>query len=236
MQKRRGAAEEKTRPSDRHRVRKGIQSLILSGKAASGSKLVQMDLARRYGVTQNVVREALLELQSCGLVEARDNRGVFVGELTPRKFLEYLDVRAALEGLVASLCCEYITRAEIRRLKETAEAIRKAGKENRIEDDIALDKEFHHSLLQVSKNGILAQIIETYWPLARILSAQAEPDTTFREHMAIIHAIEKGSPQDAEQRMRDHIINSKHLIEERIKDGSFEPLWLKPKKLKEKDS
>jgi DNA-binding GntR family transcriptional regulator len=179
------------------------------------------------------VREALLELQSCGLVEARDNRGIFVGELTPRKFLEYLDVRAVLEGLAASLCCEHMSRAEIRELKETAEAIRKAGKENRIEDDIALDRVFITACCRFQERYLPKSL--RLWP-GEDTSAQAEPDTTFREHMAIIHAIEKGNPQDAEQRMRDHIVNSKHLIEERIKDGSFEPLWLKPKRLKEKNS
>lgn len=215
------------RPSDRHRVRQEIQSLILSGKVKPGSKLLQVELAKRFGVTQNVVREALLELQFTGLVEAHDNKGIFVGNLTPHKFLEYLDVRAVLEGLVASLCCEYISRAEARELRNMVAEIKKAAQENRLDDDAALDKKFHQRLLTISRNTVVAQITEAYWPVMKIFSAQTDPNTVFQEHMGILDAIEQDQRPEAENRMRQHIMNSKRLIEQRIRDNQFEPQWLK---------
>jgi DNA-binding GntR family transcriptional regulator len=217
------------RPSDRHRVRQEIQSLILSGDVKPGSKLLQVELAKRFGVTQNVVREALLELQFSGLVEARDNKGIFVGNLTPHKFLEYLDVRAALEGLVASLCCDHISRAEVRELKDIAAEIKIAARENRVDDDVALDKKFHQTLLKIAQNTVITQIIEAYWPLMKIFSAKIDPNIVFQEHMAILDAMEQGQRSQAESRMREHILNSKRLIEQRIRDNQFEPQWLKEK-------
>ena len=69
----------------RHRVRDGIQRLILSGEYQPGQRLVQQELAGRFGVAQSVVRESLLELQFCGLVEAVDNLGMFVSGLGRRR-------------------------------------------------------------------------------------------------------------------------------------------------------
>ena len=77
----------------RHEIRDSLQRMILDGEQQAGSKLVQQQLAKRFGVAQGVVREALLELQAYGLVETVDNRGVFVSELSGQKLLDAFDVR-----------------------------------------------------------------------------------------------------------------------------------------------
>ena len=105
----------------RHRVRDGIQQLILSGEYRPGQRLVQQELAARFGVAQSVVRESLLELQFCGLVEAVDNLGMFVSGLGARTLVEAYEIREMLEGLAARLCCEHASRADLRELHELAE-------------------------------------------------------------------------------------------------------------------
>lgn len=77
----------------RHRVRDGIQHLILSGKYRAGQRLVQQELAARFGVAQSVVRESLLELQFCGLVRAVDNLGMLVSGLDAASALQAYEIR-----------------------------------------------------------------------------------------------------------------------------------------------
>src|SRR5437667_6189130 len=94
----------------RHQVRDTLQRMILAGERPPGTKLVQQQLARSFGVAQGVVREALLELQAFGLVESIDNRGVYVSELSVKRLLDSFDVREIHEGLAARLCCEHLNR------------------------------------------------------------------------------------------------------------------------------
>ena len=89
----------------RHEVRDGVQRLIVNGRQKPGSKLVQQKLAKQFGVAQGVIREALLELQVCGLVEAIDNRGMFVSPIDAQKLLDAFEIREVHEGLAARLCC-----------------------------------------------------------------------------------------------------------------------------------
>ncbi len=63
--------------SARHRVRQGVEEMILRGGFQSGSKLKQLSLAKQFGVGQGIVREALIELQGMGLVESVNNRGTY---------------------------------------------------------------------------------------------------------------------------------------------------------------
>ena len=198
--------------SSRHEVRENIQKNILSGKLKPGSRLVQLHFAKKYSVTQNVVREALLELLPSGLVTTTDNKGFFVADLSIEKFLDFLVVRASLEGLAASLCCDRITRADIRELRQIVEEIKNAGAQNKTQDDVELDMKFHSRLLEISGNTALQQIIQTFRPLMQILSIKSEPKEIFREHVAILDAIEKGDQEAAEHKIREHILNSKKRI------------------------
>src|SRR5437016_13257334 len=98
----------------RGRVRDELRKLILSGEFGPGTRLTQQQLAKRFGVAQSVIRESLLELQSSGLVESVDNLGVFVAGLDNPKLLQAYQVREMLEGLAARLCCELVSRADLK--------------------------------------------------------------------------------------------------------------------------
>src|SRR5262245_44250981 len=94
-----------TRKLARHEVRRVLRQRILEGKCRAGTKLVQGQLAKDFGVSIGVVREALLELQAWGLVETKDNHGVTVRGWNLERLLESYDIREMLEGLSARLCC-----------------------------------------------------------------------------------------------------------------------------------
>ena len=107
----------------RHRVKEGLREMILSGKYPPGAKLPQVQLARQFGVAQGVIRESLLELKACGLVEVVDHVGVFVSNLDARKLLEAYEIREMLEGLAARLCCQRASREDLGELEAVAKRI-----------------------------------------------------------------------------------------------------------------
>ncbi|HOQ86035.1 MAG TPA: GntR family transcriptional regulator [Phycisphaerae bacterium] len=210
----------------RHEIRDSLQQMILNGEQRAGSKLVQQQLAKRFGVAQGVVREALLELRAYGLVETIDNRGMFVTELSTQKLLDSFDVREMHEALAARLCCDRITRREIREMEQMAEEMYGLAKSGKLMEMASLDREFHQRLVHVSQNSMLIRLAENYRVLGKVIQISRDPDEVRAEHLAILKAIEAGDADKAEQLMRSHIRTAKQDLERQIKEGTFVPRWL----------
>ena len=211
----------------RHKVREGIQQLIVKGRCQPGERLVQQRLAKKFGVGQGVVREALCELQMSGLVEPIDNRGVYVSELGEQTLLEAYSIRALHEGLAAQLCCDHISRAEIRDLRDLADSIYKSGQEGDYGMMGKLDKQFHNEILHKSGNSLLVRLVESYAVLQKIVSMNRDPKETYQEHNQILDAMESGHADEACRLMEEHITNGRLQIEKRITEGTFIPNWVK---------
>ena len=139
----------------RHSVRRHIEQAILCGEFAPGSRLKQMDLARRFGVAQTVVRESLLELRVTGLVEAIDNLGMFVADLSTGKLLDAYAIREVLEGLAARACCELASRTTLRDLESLAHEAHALGVAQKFEEMIVLDRRFHQLIIATAGNQLL---------------------------------------------------------------------------------
>ncbi|MBN1555262.1 MAG: GntR family transcriptional regulator [Phycisphaerae bacterium] len=210
----------------RHLVRDAVQTMILEGQKKPGTKLTQPSLAKQFGVAQGVVREALLELQSLGLVESIDNRGMFVTGMSMEKLLESWDVREMHEGLIARLCCDHITRAQIQELRAMAEKIFLLGDEGNLDEMGKLDRKWHHALLEVSGNSMLKRLADNYRVLGKVVRANRDPRAVWSEHMSILDAVEQGDSEQAEFRMRQHIRAGRLAIEKQIIEGSFVPQWV----------
>lgn len=210
----------------RRRVRDRIQESILTGQYPPGSRLPQLRLARRFGVAQTVVRESLLELQFCGLVDAVDNLGMFVTRLGPQKLLQAYEIREVLEGLAAQLCCQTASRADLAALSETAEEIHRLGAAGRTAEMGARDHQFHQAMIVVSANDVLQRLTEAYRVLGMAVQAERDIDQVRDEHREIVAAIEANRPEDAERLARRHVRRARAALETKIRTGSFDPHWV----------
>lgn len=210
----------------RHEVRERLQQMILNGEQRSGSKLVQQALAKRFGVAQGVVREALLELQAYGLVETIDNRGVFVSELNAKVLLDSISVRELHEGLAVRLCCGRVSGSQLEEWERMAERIYTLAGENQLEEMARLDREFHHQIVIASDNKVLVRLAENVRILGKVVRVNRDAGEVRAEHLAIITAIRRNQPDEAERVMHAHIRIARQLIEQQIKTGTFIPHWV----------
>ena len=210
----------------RHRVREDVRKLILSGELKPGTRLTQQQLAKRFGVAQSVVRESLLELQFSGLVHSVDNLGIFVNDLDTGLLLQAYQVREMIEGLAARLACERASRADIRELSDMAEAIYQNGVAHNDPDRGHVDRHFHHKIILVSQNVVLARLTEAYHVLGTVLTASRNHDTIRAEHISIVQAIEQNKPEEAERVARNHVAQVRRAIEEQVAAGDFVPKWV----------
>jgi len=212
--------------SGRAWVREHIQSMILNGELRPGAKILQLQLAEQCGVSQGIVREALLELQAFGLVETIHNRGMFVGRITPERLFESLDVRAVLEGLAARLCAEHTTRAQVRELGELAEQVYGKAMAHDPEDMTLLDRQLHDRIIELSGNATISRLAAEHRALGLIIRAGRDPQRVREEHRALLRAIEEGRGDEAERLMKQHICAVKEALRQRLERGDFAPSWI----------
>ena len=121
----------------RHQVLDYVRQAIISGRLAPGARLVERDLIEMMGVSRTVIREALRQLETEGLVATIPNKGPVVRELTAAEAKDLYAIRGALLGLTARFFVQNGDDADVQTLRaaldETA-ACYDAGDPERILD------------------------------------------------------------------------------------------------------
>jgi DNA-binding GntR family transcriptional regulator len=87
-----------SRPTLRDQIKDALLQRILQGTYAPGERIVEIRVAREFGVSQAPVREALRELEILRLIESEPFRGARVRGVRPEEIAETYPVRAALEA------------------------------------------------------------------------------------------------------------------------------------------
>ena len=80
-----------------------LRDLIVSGKLAPGTRLVEMDLCRAFLRSRSPIREAIRILTAEGLIEPAGNRGVQVRRAEAEEILQTFNVIGTLEAMAGEL-------------------------------------------------------------------------------------------------------------------------------------
>jgi len=193
-----------------------LRELIVHGRLAPGSRVVEAELADRSGVSRTPVREALQRLQHEGLMVARGGGNhksrLMVAPLTREDACELYSIIGHLEGLAGrrSAMLRPSLRLElVRRLKAFNAALRKLARTGRQDANriFQLDLNFHRQIVEASAGPRMLALhheivpqAERYWRLY----ASAIVDRlglSVAEHDRIIRAIEQGDGDAAERRI-----------------------------------
>lgn len=172
-----------------------------------GDRLVESELAERFGVSRTPVREALQRLETQSLL-TRDGRSLIVASLDHSQLSELYVVRGELEGLAARLASRHATPEEVRVLKDMLEADKSL-----VDDPEGLsraNRRFHKQIHLASHNRFLVQQLDlVYRSMALLASTSIKAEgrgvDTLSEHEAIVQAIEAGDGDAAYIALRDHI-------------------------------
>ena len=190
---------------------KDAYSLILEaidvGVYKPGDRLVESDLADRFGVSRTPIREALQRLETQSLL-TRDGRSLIVSSLDHSQMAELYIVRAELEGLAANLAAKHATSEEIKVLQDMVDSDRKI-----ISDPSSLarsNRRFHKQIHLASHNRFLIKQLDlVHRSMALMattsLAADGRGAVAVEEHQAIVTAIAKGDSAEAAEKLRNHI-------------------------------
>ena len=196
-----------------------ILQAIDDGIYKPGDRLVESELAERFGVSRTPIREALQRLETQSLL-TRDGRSLIVASLDHNQLAELYVVRAELEGLAARLAAKHATVEEVRVLNDM------------IHDDLALvddpqalsraNKRFHKQIHLASHNRFLVRQLDlVHRSMALLATTSLEVEgrgqAALEEHAALVSAIERGDGSAADRALRDHISQA---FEARLKQES----------------
>lgn len=200
------SANERGEPRSEQAYRYIVEA-IKEGSLRPGTRIREVDLAERTGLSRTPVREALNRLQMEGLVANDPARGTIVTELDHGMVSELYAMREVLEGTAARLSARHASDVEITFLREISE---RDEQFTETLDLVKNNKLFHSTLYRCAHNRYLLKMLHSLQDsmvlLGRsTLAKPGRPQTARQEHAAIVTALESRDPDAAEQHARTHI-------------------------------
>ncbi|QUJ77195.1 GntR family transcriptional regulator [Sulfitobacter albidus] len=184
-----------------------ILDAIDTGIYTPGDRLVESELAERFGVSRTPIREALQRLETQSLL-TRDGRSLIVASLDHNQMAELYVVRGELEGLAARLAARNATEEEIRLLRDMLEADNAL-----LEHPAALaraNRRFHKQIHLASHNRFLVRQLDLVHRSMALMATTSlavvgRGAIAQAEHDQIVTAIEARDGDAADAALRAHI-------------------------------
>jgi DNA-binding GntR family transcriptional regulator len=200
-----------------------IREAILDGRLPPGQRLKEEELARELGISRTPVREALLVLQTEGLVDAAPNRGAVVRSHDGDDLEDLYQLRALLEGYAARRAAANITDAALLGLWASCERF-----EALIDGDIGeLVKEnllFHNVILDAAQSRRVAELIRKVIELPLVYRSYIWYSVEQRKisahyHRQITKALESRDGERAELVMKEHVFEARDVLVSHVREA-----------------
>lgn len=187
-------------------LRRGIAELNLP----PGSALSEKDIAARFNVSRQPVREAFIKLSEAGLVEVRPSRGTWVMKISVREVCNARFVREAIEADLARHAARQATAEQVAALADLVAGQRVAALADDYAGFNALDESFHRCIADIVGNDFALRVVESarfQTDRVRLLSLpSASPmQVLIGQHQAILDQIAAGNGDAAAEAMRRHL-------------------------------
>lgn len=202
-----------------------MKEYIVSDRIDVGQKLpTEKEWCEKLGVGRGTVREAFRILEAKGLVEIKPGRGAFVAsikELEKEDIVEwfvrnevelkdYIEVRRAVEPLVARLVALNGLDEELGQLEKIHRRFIRAVKEDDILGMARCDEKLHRYMVECTKNKMLIfinrKIDECIWDFRlKTFQVPRNAQNAIKAHENIVKALKDRDPEVAELYAKRHI-------------------------------
>ncbi len=193
-----------------------IFAAVLSGQISPGERLVQEVLADQMDVSRTPVREALLRLESEGILESSDRGGFMVRSLDVGEIRGTYELRAAVEGFAARLAAERGRPESIAHIKSAIAAA--DARPTTLDAGFELNRLVHRAIVEAADNPAFLDSFDSVWGRSqsfRMFAKLHETELRFLDaepdHHAVLDAILAGDGSRAQQALTDHILSGLEL-------------------------
>lgn len=187
-----------------------LRERILSGEIGEGEALVQDSIAEDYAVSRMPVREALRQLEACGLVSMRTHKGAVVRTVPTERIAEMFELRSLLEGELLRRAIPNLTDADLKEASDALRALEDAYRGGDLAAFGRLNWAFHRALYAPAGRGATLEILdsinlqlERYVRLHLVLTDGIK--AAEKEHRELLKLCATGETGKAVDYLRAHI-------------------------------
>jgi DNA-binding GntR family transcriptional regulator len=202
-----------------------IREAIMEGRLAPGQRLKEEELARELGISRTPVREALLMLQSEGLVDLIPKRGASVREYAADDLDDMYRLRALLEGYAARRAATRISMSDVERLEESCARFDRLRAQDDLLDLVKENLFFHNVILEAAASDRLTTLVRKvieiplvyksyYWysPEQKLISEHY--------HKQLALALRGRDAERAELIMKEHVLEARDFLLGQLRPAS----------------
>lgn len=179
-----------------------LEEMIVHGSLAPGVIVTESMLAEKLGIGRTPIREALQRLAREHLVAIQPRRSITIAPIDVRSQLRMLELRRAVENLVAVSAARRSTPDERSRFAELADEFERSAKAGDEVRFMRVDREFNELCIRAARNEFAAASMHLIAPLGRRFWIQYSPRAAdvlliARLHASLARAISLGQQVEA---------------------------------------
>ncbi|MGO2579100.1 MAG: GntR family transcriptional regulator [Halomonas sp.] len=169
------------------------------------------ELASQLGVSRTPVREALIRLESTGMVSLQPGKGALLCPVTDKDYVEWLQLREQLEGFATREAALNASQRDVERLRAIFEPFMTEGGAEAEQDAYGkANVSFHKEIIKLANNRLLNRVWDAFGHTQTTYRRQTikrlhRSSNSLREHLAIIDAIEQRDAGLAETLAKEHV-------------------------------
>lgn len=219
-------------------VTRELGAMVTGGVLQVGAMLPsEGQMAKDFGVSRTVVREAVSRLKADGLLSSQQGRGVFVAAIRPTRgfaiaaeagqdlldLMPIVELRLGIEAEAAALAAGRRQDADIAAIRAAQERMAAAVAHGEVAGSVEADMAFHRAVCDATGNAHYTALFDYLsGHLLELISAGRRRSVAQRhvrfdplaEHAAILAAIEARDPEAARAAARGHVENTMRRLSE----------------------
>jgi DNA-binding GntR family transcriptional regulator len=194
-----------------------IRQAIVDGRLPPGRRLKEEELARELGMSRTPIREALLMLESEGLVESIPRRGATVRTYAVGDLDDVYQLRALLEGYAARRAASRISAEDLDRLDGSCDRFDRLGAEEDVLDLVKENLLFHSVILEAAQSARLSGLVRSVIEIPLVYKSfywySAEQTLISQHyHRRLAHVLRARDAERAELIMKEHVLEARDIL------------------------
>ncbi|HSH92464.1 MAG TPA: GntR family transcriptional regulator [Ramlibacter sp.] len=219
-----------------------LREMILGGDLPGGTRIAELSIVEKLGVSRTPIRAALMRLEQEGLIESLPNGGYAVRTFSEQEVSEAIELRGTVEGLAARLAAERgAAPVVLNEARECLRAVDEVLRQPALDDEsfssyVELNERFHGLLGELAGSSLMKRemervasmpfaspsafvVVQANSPQARDMLVVAQD-----QHWQLIDAIERREGARAEAIMREHSRLAQRNLRDAVKNHNLDQM------------
>ncbi len=208
-------------PTLREKIVYSIRDAIIKGDLKPGERVAESSLSASLGISRTPIREAIRQLESEGFLTVEPRKGATVSSFSDRNIREFYEIKSILEGHAARCAALNLSEADIERMQDLNEQMKKRLLKRDANALLRLHNEFHDVFLASCGNerlrDLVNNLVRRFQRFRYLLSISGELEEALRQHDLIIEAFRARDPDLAAKLVRDNALKGGESLLDWIK-------------------